>query len=40
MASIDRDEAHDAQVFCLSLLLSSFFIFNSMGVIDEAAIDR
>jgi hypothetical protein len=40
MASMDQDEAYDAQVFALGLLLSSYFVLNSMGVIDEAAVDR
>ena len=40
LASIDQDETYDAKVFSLAILLSSFFIYNSMGVIDEAAIDR
>jgi len=40
LASMEQDEAYDAQIFALSLLLSSFFVLNSMGVIDEAAIDR
>ena len=30
----------DAKIFSLSLLLSSYFILNTMGVIDESAIDR
>lgn len=40
ISSMDQDETYDAQVFALGLLLSSFFVLNSMGVIDEAAIDR
>eukprot|EP01052_Picozoa_sp_SAG31_P012623 SAG31_NODE_742_length_12424_cov_16.082353_14_plen_838_part_00 len=40
LASIDQDETYDAKVFSLGILLSSFFIYNSMGVIDESAIDR
>ena len=40
LASMEQDEAYDAQVFALSLLLSSYFVLNSMGVIDEAAVDR
>lgn len=40
MASMDQDETYDAQIFSLSLLLSSYFVLNSMGVIDEAALDR
>lgn len=40
LASMEQDEAYDAQIFALGLLLSSYFVLNSMGVIDEAAIDR
>jgi hypothetical protein len=40
MASMDQDETYDALIFSLGLLLSSTFVLNSMGVIDEAAIDR
>ena len=40
LASIDQDETYDAKIFSLSILLSSFFIYNSMGAIDESAVDR
>ena len=40
LASVDQDEQHDAKIFCLALLLSSMFVLNSQGVIDESAIDR
>ena len=40
LASMEQDESYDAQIFSLALLLSSYFVLNSMGVIDEAAIDR
>ncbi len=40
LASMEQDEGYDAQIFALALLLSSYFVINSMGVIDEAAIDR
>ena len=40
LASIDQDETWDAKIFSVGLLLSSMFVFNSMGVIDEGAIDR
>ena len=40
IASMDQDETYDSQIFSLALLLSSYFVLNSMGVIDEAAIDR
>ena len=31
---------YDAKIFSLTLLLSSYFCMNIMGVIDEPAIDR
>ena len=40
LASIDQDETWDAKIFSLGILLSSIFVYNSMGVIDEGAIDR
>ena len=40
LASMDQDETYDAQVFALGLLLSSHFVLNQMGVIDESAIDQ
>lgn len=40
MSALDNDETYDAKIFSLGLLLSSLFVLNSMGVIDESAIDR
>eukprot|EP01051_Picozoa_sp_SAG22_P006453 SAG22_NODE_423_length_10665_cov_7.110543_6_plen_590_part_00 len=40
LASVDQDESYDVKVFSLAILLSSLFIYNSMGTIDETAIDR
>lgn len=40
IAATDNDETYDAKIFSLGLLLSSLFVFNTMGVIDEGAIDR
>ncbi|KAJ0408533.1 hypothetical protein ATCC90586_009251 [Pythium insidiosum] len=40
IAATDNDESYDAKIFSLGLLLSSLFVFNTMGVIDETAIDR
>ena len=31
---------HSAQIFCLSVLLSSVFIFNQLGAIDSIAVER
>ena len=33
-------EGHDANIFCLSILLSSYFIYNSEKAINHAAIDQ
>jgi hypothetical protein len=39
IGSLDQDSTHDSRIFSLSLLLSSFFIYNSVGSIDENAIE-
>lgn len=36
--AFDEDQNHDIKIFTLSVLLSSYFIYNSMGSIDENAI--
>ncbi len=36
--NVQKDRAHDTQLFAVAVLLSSFFIYNSKGVIDEPAI--
>jgi hypothetical protein len=38
IGSLDADATHDTKIFALALLLSSQFIYNSVGSIDEAAI--
>ena len=40
LASISQTEGHDAKIFCLALLLSSFFVYNSEKAINSAAIDQ
>ncbi|KAL7688961.1 putative guanylate-binding protein [Plasmopara halstedii] len=40
MASTDNDESYDTKIFSLGLLLSSLFVYNTIGVIDEGAMDR
>lgn len=37
--ALDADSTHDLRIFTLALLLSGFFIYNSIGTIDEAAIN-
>ena len=36
LASCDQDETYDAKIFGLALLLSSYFVLNIVGVLDEA----
>lgn len=36
--STQSNQTHDAKIFALSLLLCSYFIFNSVGCIDETSI--
>ena len=38
MGSVSEDTNHDTWIFLLALLLSSYFIYNSVGTIDENAI--
>ena len=40
IGSLDEDENHDTKIFLLALLLSSFFIYNSIGTIDENALNN
>ncbi|KAJ4459351.1 putative Guanylate-binding protein 2 [Paratrimastix pyriformis] len=40
LSSPQCSETYDVQLFSLALLLSSFFIYNSVGQIDEGAIDK
>ncbi|CAK0817613.1 unnamed protein product, partial [Prorocentrum cordatum] len=39
LGSTQRTASCDMQIFSLCILLSSYFIYNSMGAIDEQAID-
>jgi hypothetical protein len=40
LGSTIRGSTYDCRIFALSLLLSSFFVYNSVGVIDGDAISR
>lgn len=40
LGAFDEDENHDAKIFLLALLLSSFIIYNSVGTIDENALNN
>ena len=39
IGAFDEDENHDTKIFLLALLLSSYFVYNSMGTIDENALN-
>ena len=38
IGAFNEDKNHDTRIFLLALLISSFFIYNSMGTIDETAL--
>lgn len=40
MDAYDQTAHHDVQLFSLALLLSSILVYNQMGGIDEAALER
>lgn len=39
LGGVDKNQNYDVQIFTLAMLLSSFFIFNSYGVIDENSLN-
>ena len=39
ISALDANSTHDTKIFCLALLLSSYFIYNSVGSIDEEALN-
>jgi len=38
-SSVEKSATHDAKIFALSLLMSSYFVYNSVGSIDENSIN-
>lgn len=40
LGALDEDSNHDVRIFSLAILLSSYFIYNSMGSIDENALSQ
>lgn len=40
IGAFNEDQNHDTRIFLLALLLSSYFVYNSMGTIDETAIQN
>ncbi len=40
LGSLEEDQNHDAKIFALALLISSLLVYNSVGSIDDEAIQR
>jgi len=40
LGALDQDSNHDCRIFSLAILLSSHFIYNSVGSIDENALNN
>ena len=40
IGALDEDSAHDCRIFSLVILLSSYFIYNNTGSIDENALQN
>jgi len=40
LGALDEDSNHDVRIFSLAILLSSFFIYNSSGSIDENSLSQ
>ncbi|OMJ73597.1 hypothetical protein SteCoe_27672 [Stentor coeruleus] len=40
IGALDQDTDHDARIFSLAILMSSMFIYNSVGAIDEEALQN
>ena len=40
IGALDEDSNHDMRIFSLAILLSSYFIYNSTGSIDEQALQN
>ena len=38
--ALDTDSNHDIRIFTLAILLSSYFLYNSIGGIDESALQN
>ena len=40
IGALDEDADHDTRIFSLTILLSSFFLYNSIGALDESALEN
>ena len=38
IGSVEEDTNHDVKIFLLAMLMSSYFIYNSVGTIDDMAL--
>jgi len=38
LGALDEDSNHDVRIFSLAILISSYFLYNSVGSIDENAL--
>ncbi|XP_049851508.1 guanylate-binding protein 4-like [Schistocerca gregaria] len=39
LGSVEKAQTHDIKIFSLAVLMASYFVYNSVGVIDERALD-
>ena len=40
LGALDEDSNHDVRIFSLAILMSSYFLYNSVGSIDENALQN
>lgn len=40
LGAFDETQNHDVRIFTLAILLSSYFLYNSMGSIDETSLNQ
>ena len=40
LGALDEDSNHDVRIFSLAILISSYFLYNSVGSIDENALQN
>lgn len=38
IGSVEEEQNHDVKIFLLAMLMSSYFIYNSVGTIDDMAL--
>ena len=40
LGALDEDSNHDVRIFSIAILISSYFLYNSVGSIDENALSQ